>query len=261
MLVKFSCCVWALSGPEEEMLISLASIGFKWIDIRPLDLRTEIAWIKARQLGLGISCIGASFGLPQGLTLDHPDGQVIKQALDYTKKSLMHGAGLGATVAYVVPGMDGDSETLSYYAKIVAAVAEEAASLGLKLCIEHFPGKALPTAAETLAFIGDIGHPNLYLLFDIGHIQMSGEDPVATIEAAGAKLGYVHLDDNNGRDDQHLSLLDGVLTEATLSRTLAALEDIGYGGAISLELNPSLPDPLTAIKQSYEVVMRCLKEG
>jgi sugar phosphate isomerase/epimerase len=254
--MKLSCCIWALSGLEEEMLTSLASIGFKWIDIRPLDLLTESAQTKARQLGLGISCIGASFGLPPGLSLDHPDGQVIRQALDYTRKSLTYGAGLGATVAYIVPSL----ETLSYYTKAVTSAADEAASLGLKLCIEHFPGKALPTAAETLDFIRDIAHPNLYLLFDIGHIQMSGEDPVATIEAAGAKLGYVHLDDNNGRDDQHLSLLDGVLTEATLRRTLAALAHIGYSGAISLELNPTLPDPLTAIKQSYEIVMRCLKE-
>lgn len=71
---------------------------------------------------------------------------------------------------------------------------------------------------------------------------------------AGPLLGYVRLDDNDGREDLHLGLTDGVLTGAVLSDTFAALEDVGYSGAVSLELNPGLPDPLDALKRSREAV-------
>ena len=75
--------------------------------------------------------------------------------------------------------------------------------------VEHFPGKALPTAAGTLEYLSRLNHPNLYLLLDTGHLQMSKEDPAAVIAAAGDRLGYVHLDDNDGEADLHWPLLDG----------------------------------------------------
>jgi hydroxypyruvate isomerase len=258
--MNLSCCIWALSGPENEMLTSLAEAGFCWIDLRLQDLNSEVAQIKARELGLTVSCIGASFGMPEGATLDNANPQVAAQALAHVKKVLVHGAALGAAAAYVVPDMDAGREALARYGHSLAAAADEAANLGLKLCVEHFPGRALPTAAATLNFLQGIGHPNLYLLFDIGHIQMAGEDPAATIEAAGSKLGYVHLDDNDGQNDQHLALLDGVLTKATLQRTFAALQNIGYTGSISLELNPNLPNPLQALKQSRLITLSLLPD-
>ena len=140
-------------------------------------------------------------------------------------------------------------------------MAARAQVLGLKFCVEHFPGLALPTVAATLEFLRQVDHPNLYLLFDLGHAQISGEDPVAAIESAGSRLGYVHLDDNDGRGDHHLSLLDGVLTQTSLRQTFKALGDVGYGGAVSLELNAELPDPLGALRRSRECVLRLAEEG
>jgi sugar phosphate isomerase/epimerase len=137
-------------------------------------------------------------------------------------------------------------------------LADRADELGIKLCVEHFPGTALPTVATTLGLLRAISHPNLYLLFDIGHAQISKEDPAAAIQAAGAQLGYVHLDDNDGVGDLHLGLTDGVLTEGVLQAALAALVNIGYGGEVSLELNPELEDPLTALKKSREITLAAL---
>jgi hydroxypyruvate isomerase len=253
--------VWALTGPEHENLAQVSSLGFQWIDIQPHMLASTEAQTTARQLHLQVSSIGASFGIPDGTGLDSVDEEARNIALSHVGQALAHGAALGATAAYVVPGIDTEQAALSRYAKSIATAAERAATYGIRFCIEHFPGTALATASDTLDFIRGIGHPNLYLLFDIGHIQMAGEDPAAIIHEAGSRMGYVHLDDNDGQGDLHWSLLDGMLTEDSLQQTFVALSEIGYSGAISLELNPQLPDPYEALKHSREIVMNVAAEN
>lgn len=248
--MNLSCCIWALSGPEDVVLANIAAAGFKWIDIQPNTLTG------LHDLDLQVSCIGISFGLPEGVTLDSPDSAVTARAGAHLEQALNYGAQFGATTAYVVPGRDSSQAALDRYARTLTTAADQAAALGMKLCIEHFPGMALPTVTATLDFINALDHPNLYLLYDIGHVQMVGDDPAGAIIQAGSRLGYVHLDDNDGQGDLHWSLLDGVLTEETLQRTFAALAEVGYTGSISLELHPALPDPLAALKKSREIVMK-----
>ncbi|OGG55555.1 MAG: hypothetical protein A3F84_16680 [Candidatus Handelsmanbacteria bacterium RIFCSPLOWO2_12_FULL_64_10] len=254
--MNLSCCIWALSGPEDEVLNRIAGAGFRWIDVRPDALAEKEGLEKARDLGLRVSCVAASFGMPEGAALDSPEAGSARKALAHTEQALAHGATLGAAAAYVVPGADGGREALDRYAASLAYAADRAQVHGLKLCVEHFPGRALPTVAATLDFLKEIGHPNLYLLFDIGHAQMSGEDAGAAVASAGPRLGYVHLDDNDGVGDLHLSLTDGALTEAGLRRAFEALVEAGYDGAVSLELSPKLPDPLGALKRSREIVRK-----
>jgi len=254
--MHLSCCIWALTSPEEDNLKRMAELGFSWIDIQPAMLATPESQGLAQKLGLSVSCVGASFGLPDGASLDSPDAHARAAALARMGKSLAHAASLGATSAYVIPGMDGSREGLVRYGDSVAAAAQMAQQHGLTLGIEHFPGKALDTAAATLDFVRAVAHPNLYLLFDSGHIQMRREDPAAVIRQAGERLSYVHLDDNDGVGDLHWSLLDGVMTEASLRDIFAALDEIGYNGGVSLELSSRLADPFAALRASREIVYR-----
>ncbi len=255
--MSLSCCIWALSGSEEEVLVRTAELGFTWIDIRPFAFAGKASRNRMRELGLQVSCVALSAGMPDGAALDSSDKEQVSVAMEYMDRALKYSVDLGASAVYVVPGTDADDATLARYAERLAEVATRAADVGLTLCVEHFPGKALPTVTGTLEFLDEIDHPNLYLLFDIGHAQMSGEDPTEAITRAGNRLGYVHLDDNDGVGDLHLGLTDGVLTEAALRQMFFALDGIGYDGPISLELNSNLPDPSAALKQSREIVSRC----
>ena len=254
--MNLACCVWAIEGPENEIAARAAGLGFEWIDVRPFAFSSRGARRKIREHGLSVSCIAASFGMPDGARLSSPDRDSRSAAASHLDRTLDFGASLGASAAYVVP--DEDPSSLDRYASALKRLAERAAERDVRLCVEHFPGTALPTAAETIAFLRGVGHTNLFLLLDIGHAQMSGEDPAAAISDAGPLLGYVHLDDNDGSRDLHLGLTDGVLTEATLADTISALTDIGYRGNLSLELHPELPDPLDAHKRSREIVLNAM---
>ncbi len=256
--MHIACCIWALSGAETDLLRSARELEFDWIDIQPAHLRTLESRLLAQELGLGVSCLGASFGMPPAAALDSADSSARQTAIAHCLKALDHARDVAAQVAYVVPGQDNSAAGLGRYGESLRQLAERAAQLGIKLAVEHFPGKALPTAGETLAFIGALGHPNLFLLYDSGHILLSGEDPAAVIGHAGDRLGYVHFDDNDGSGDLHWGLLDGVMTEEALSETLWALHKNGYAGALSLELSPSLPNPERALHESRDMLLRAL---
>ena len=255
--MNLSCCVWSLPGPEAEVMSRVAKAGFSSIDVRPSALTSPIAHDIAGQLGLRVSCVAASFGLPDGASLESPDERASGQAMDYINQSLSEAAELGAKTAYIVPGKAEGGTYLDRLARNLSLAAEGASNSGIKLCVEHFPGSALPTVSETLAFLQGIGHPNLYLLFDTGHAQISGEEMVATIKAAGPHLGYVHLNDNDGLGDLHLPLLDGIMDRRALTRMLNALVDVGYSGPLSFELNQNLPDTDESLKRSREIVLNC----
>jgi sugar phosphate isomerase/epimerase len=255
--VDLSCCLWALTAAPDSVeaaLEQVAGIGFELIDVQPHTAGAE----QIRKAGLRTSCVAVSAGAPKDAALHADDASSVSAALTYAYGALEYAAGLGATTAYVVPDPASGQEALPRYARALALVADRAFQLDLRLCVEHFPGTPLPSVAATVGYLREIGHPNLHLVFDIGHAQMSKENPPAAITAAGPLLGYVHLDDNDGVGDQHLALLDGVMKEEDLSRTFAALAASPYAGPVSLELHPTLPDPAAALRRSRELVQRLL---
>jgi len=251
--VQLSCCAWALSDPEEESLATLADIGFSSIDVQARTFQSPDARSKIQDLDLTVSCLALSFNMDDGATLDSADPTARQIALDHCRAALDHAADLGVETTYVVPGEDPDA--LPYFGEILPQIADLAAGHDIRVGVEHFPGKALPTAARTLEYLAGLGHPNLYLLLDTGHLQMSNEDPATIIATAGDRLGYVHLDDNDGAGDLHWSLLDGVLTDEALGAIFAALGPSPYADPVSLELNPNLPDPATALNASRNIVL------
>lgn len=254
--MELSCCIWALSEPETVAHQQLKDLGFTAFDIRPSLLRSDEANASRKSLGFDLCCIALTHERPEGAKIDTDDADRVKLALDHVKGGLDHAASLGLQWSYVVPEPPGDEHTPQRYAEHYAAIAEHGKSHGIKVCIEHFPGTAFPTVSSTLDFIASTGHDNLYLLFDIGHAQMANEDPRAELTAAGDRLGYVHLDDNDGVGDLHLGLTDGIQTEDSLASLFQVLSDVGYEGPVSLEMKDDLPDPLDTINRSQQLVRR-----
>lgn len=246
--MALAACIWALTCEEEMALDQIAEAGFTHIDIRPSWLQSGDLQKRARDLGLTVSCIAASADMPEGASLT---GEGAQAGRDHVFKALEHGAALGAKVAYLVP----EGDDLGRYAEPLPILAEKAQELGMKLCVEHFPGTILPTVPFTLDYLAKIGHPNLYLVFDIGHAQMAHENPADMVRLAGDRLGYVHLDDNDGVNDLHLGLYDGVMQAEDLKAMLDTLGGLGYASHVSLELKSDIPNPLDALKRSREIVV------
>jgi len=270
--MKLSCCLWGLDegtgllrywrrfrGQRVDLsqsLSQLASLGFRYVDITPSMLRSRESKSLLDQYKLRVNCLSACHEAPKGATLDSDESQRLDPMLDHLTDGIAHAASLNAEFSYFVPGPLIDGNTLKRHAQSYEKLAELGSERNIKIGIEHFPGTALPTVKATLDFIKDIGHPNLYLLFDIGHAQISDEDPEEVLPLAGDRLAYVHLDDNDGERDLHLPLTEGIQTEEGLSKFFNVLKEIGYDGALSLEMMPQLPDPLEAIRNGKALVER-----
>lgn len=60
--------------------------------------------------------------------------------------------------------------------------------------------------------VGSIGRANLDINLDIGHAHCNSKTAVVKwIERLGAQIGYVHLHDNYGQNDEHLGLGQGTI--------------------------------------------------
>jgi sugar phosphate isomerase/epimerase len=249
----------SLPGELTTVLPQIAALSFTHVDL-VAELDRPAAHVEAlADCGLLVSCTPLGRNLPPGHTLDADDVSVRRATLELLRRHVADAARLGATTAYLVPGLNADPTALTCFAEGCALLADYAAGRMVRLCVEHVPGRALPTAAGTLDWLERIGHPNLGLLLDVGHCLISGEDAAAVIRRAGRRLGYVHLDDNDGKGDLHWPLFTGELTQQQLADVMTALREIGYHGALSLELNPANPDPVAALRDGKAIVERLLQ--
>jgi hydroxypyruvate isomerase len=237
-----------------------AALGFRHVDVVAVADRPLADLEALAEAGVVVPCAALGRGLPEGQTLDAPDPGRRQAALGAFKQQVADAARLGATRCYVVPGSDASADGLARFADACALLADFAAQRMVRLCVEHTPGRALPTAAATLAWLERLGHPNLALLLDVGHCLISHEKPEASIVQAGPRLGYVQLDDNDGARDLHWPLLTGQLTEEMLAAVLGTLRLHAYTGAVALELNAQNSDPERGLAEGKALVERLLRE-
>ena len=101
--MTLSACIWAVSGPEARVLAQIADAGFTHVDIRPGWLASEPLRERVRDLGLTVSCIAASAGMPEGASLADPDAAA--RAFDHIERALEHGASTGCTAAGSFAGL------------------------------------------------------------------------------------------------------------------------------------------------------------
>ncbi len=241
----------------EPAVRQAAALGFGHIDVvgraeRPSAEREVIA-----EAGVLVACAAVGRGLADGITLDAAAVDSRRAAVEEMQRQIADAAALGATTCYVVSGLDASALGLRRFADSCVALAGYAAARMVRLCVEHIPGRALPTAAGTLAWLNDRDHDNLFLLVDTGHCLMTKEDAAEVARQAGPRLGYVHCDDNDGVGDLHWPLLTGRLTRDGLAALFTALREIRYGSPVSLELNPQNADPVAALREGKALLEGC----
>jgi sugar phosphate isomerase/epimerase len=112
----------------------------------------------------------------------------------------------------------------------------------LENMLEHDP--------EVIAqLVDDLDCANLDICLDVGHAHCFGKVPVLTwIERLGNRIGYVHLNDNQGQNDDHLGLGRGTIPMMDVCKALR-MHSPNAVWALETKL-PDLEDSILWLKQN-----------
>jgi D-psicose/D-tagatose/L-ribulose 3-epimerase len=109
-------------------------------------------------------------------------------------------------------------------------ISKVAADLGITLCIEvlnRFENYVLNTAAEGVAFVKQVGRPNVKVMLDTFHMNIEEDSIGGAIRTAGPLLGHLHTGECNRRVPGRGRMPWREIGEA--------LRDIGYDGNVVME--------------------------
>lgn len=142
----------------------------------------------------------------------------------------------GDTVNLLVGRDDGRrprAEQLAAAREAVRAAGEEAARLGGRIVIEHLnphdvAGALVATPAEAAAFVADVDHPAVAVLFDAYHCARAGLDPAAEFTGVADVVGHVQYADSPGRGAPGTGTVD-------LAAFVDHIHRAGYSGHVGLE--------------------------
>ncbi|MEV7969032.1 sugar phosphate isomerase/epimerase family protein [Sphaerisporangium sp. NPDC088356] len=171
-------------------------------------------------------------------TLLHPP-QAAAARVDLLLRAVRIGADLGAEAVSFWSGIRppevGEDEAWRNLAEGVAAVLGEAAARDVTLGFEPEPGMLVDTIAGFERLHELAGRPErLGLTLDIGHCRCLELEPVPDcVRRAGPHLVNVQIEDMRRGVHEHLEFGEG---EIDFPPVLAALEEAGYRGLVSVEL-------------------------
>ncbi len=115
--------------------------------------------------------------------------------------------------------------------------APRLAAHGIRLLVEpingyDIPGFALQRSAQAIELMDAVGDANVYLQYDIYHMQRMEGELAATLERLLERIAHIQLADNPGRHEPGT----GEINYPFLFRHL---DRIGYAGWIGCEYKPS----------------------
>ena len=118
----------------------------------------------------------------------------------------------------------------------LAYAAKKLKQVGIRLLIEpintiDIPGFFLNTSAQALELIERIGSDNLFLQYDIYHMQIMEGDLARTIEKNLDRIAHIQLADNPGRHEPGTGEINYPFLYEHLDR-------IGYAGWVGAEYKP-----------------------
>jgi hydroxypyruvate isomerase len=94
------------------------------------------------------------------------------------------------------------------------------------------PGYFIPTPSLGFKLVEEVGHPNLFLEYDVYHAQRTEGNLAATIAREVAKIGHVQIADSPARNEPGTG-------EIAYPFVFKALDEAGYAGWVGLEYKPS----------------------
>jgi D-psicose/D-tagatose/L-ribulose 3-epimerase len=238
----------------------VAETGYEGIEIAPFTFGESVTGITPEQrkrirevaADAGLQIVGLHWLLasPKGLHIHTKDEALRRKTVDYLRSLVDFAGDIGAPVmVFGSPGQrrleDGDragafERLIESYRQVLPTLAER----GVTLCQESLPAPEsdfILTAAEAQKVMDAVAHPNFGLMLDVKSMCSEAEPP-AEIIRRHPHIAHFHANDANRRGPG--------FGDTDFVPIAAALQDIGYGGYVSVEVFDYSPDPETIARES-----------
>lgn len=164
----------------------------------------------------------------------HEFRQGVGKAISYAQAL---GCGQVNCLAGIAPAGANREALENVFVENLAFAAEKLEQAGIRLLIEpintrDIPGFFLTDTKQALGVIERVGSKNLYLQYDIYHMQVMEGDLARTIEANLPRIAHIQLADNPGRHEPGTGEINYPFLYEHIDR-------IGYSGWIGAEYKPA----------------------
>ncbi len=239
--------MWWRDRPLLERIQAAHELGFAGIELWPWRGK-DIDAIAALTSKLGMEVAQfTAWGFTPGM--NHPDNHAaVKKEVE---ESCAVAKRLAAKQMTVIAGNDQPGMSKQeMHAHVVTALklaAPIAEKHGVTLILEPMngrvdhPGHCLYGSVDTIRIVEQVASPFLKINWDLYHMQLAEGDLCGHLREGFAHLGYVQLADTPGRNEPTTG-------EIHYPRVLRELHELGYRGLVGCECNPSVPEPLAALR-------------
>ena len=274
--MKFAICNEMFEGWELSRTCEfLAGLGYSGMELTPFTVGAswpiaEIAWVErkvARRTveDAGLEVVGLHWLLGKaeglGLHVNHPDPDVRRKTADYYLEVARLCADVGGkTLAggspkqrSVLPGLTCE-EAWRLARDTYESMLADLRKLGVIFCLEPLGPEEtnfINSAAEATRMADEIDHPNFQVVLDVKAMATEGQPIAAIIRANATHLRHFHANDASRRGPG--------FGDTDFKPILAALEEVGYDGFVSIEVFDYAPDPETIARESLQYLRGCIK--
>ncbi len=256
----------------EDAIETVSEIGFDAIDAwcgRPHLFRRDYSQEQVIALGRRIgeeklaiaSVMPAFFRYP--FSLASPMETIGADSVAYMKDCIDNAVLMGAKSVLIVPTTNllkqTPAQARAIFLNNIGPVCEYAQEKGILLGLEVLNNKISSFVHKTqhaLDLIRDLQCDQVGIVLDTGHINLSEESFEAAFDLAGEKLMQIHINDNNGKEQQNAIPGTGNFDFAAMGKVLC---HENYTGFLSLELGGQYAaDPVPALQAALTAAKRLI---
>lgn len=177
-------------------------------------------------------------------------------------------AEIGIPIVNIGPGgKTGVEEDVQRSIEMLSRMSEQAAALGVTLCVKAHIGQAIHDTPTTLRAMSEIASPAFGIDMDPSHIFRAGENPEEALPAVISRVKHIHIRDCKGRTQGPgaIEMQACGRGDIDLYAYCKAMADNSYDGPVVLEVIGAKPEHSLAqvsiiAAETYGYLNACLKQ-
>ena len=241
-MIALSACIEMLFKelPFEERIAAAAEAGLTAVEFwRFADKDLDAINAARMKAGMAIAGIVCDTGGP---LVDPANREALPKAVEESLAAakLLDCKTMIVTTGQERPGVSRAEQHGSIVEGLkLAAPAVERAGVTLVLeplnILVNHKGYYLSTTAEGVQILDEVGSPNVKLLYDVYHQQITEGNLIDTITANAEKIGHFHVADVPGRNQPGTG-------EINYDKVFEAIARTSYSGHVGLEFRATVPE-------------------